>query len=204
MPRTLPTVDAMSASAKDVPLLEDQILHAFARSEFPVGWKQEYMPRNGLNGLITAESIIREFSGYEDDETPVEGDLIRYILDSAKKVFAISLISGVGSYGLLKAMRTFRASGFTDNELPATSTNTQFPWSRLKWSDVKKHNFKDNQWKFLVPVFRENQVRVKIGNRHILPFKLVNHEKKEGTFSDVWEVSIHESHQDNPMRMVCC
>ncbi|KAL1882795.1 hypothetical protein Daus18300_000433 [Diaporthe australafricana] len=191
-----------TSSSDDEPVgLASEILGKFAHSEFPPGWKEMYMPEGGLDELITRRSIIREFYG-DENRKDVDESLIKFIRHSAKKVFAISLISNVESAKLRKAMKAFNASGFTDNKLPVDADDTTFPGPRLKWTAVQKKNFQDNQWRFLVPVFRENEVRLALGNRHILPFKLVGRERREGTFSDVWQVVIDKLHQETPMLML--
>lgn len=205
----------MSTSAENVDEmsrpLEDRILHRYAHSKFPSGWSQEYVPRNCLDEIITKSSIIQEFhrgsdlDGENKRVVDVDEDLIDFILHSAKKVFAISLISGVVTSELQQTMKVFKASGFGDDKLPISFMDSKRPpWLHLKHqlSNVRKHNFMGHQWKFLVPVFRDGQINVEIGSRTILPFKLVSDQKREGTFSDVWEVTVHKAHLENPMRKV--
>lgn len=193
-----------SSSSDDEPLgLGDEILNKFAHSEFPPGYKDMYMPEGGLDELITRHSIIREIYGNEDHKD-VDESLIKFIRQPAKKVFAISLLSGLESGKLRRAMRIFCESKFTDKQLPADANDTLFAGPRLKWNAVQKQAFQHHQWKFLVPVFQENEVRLALGNRYILPFKLVSNDRREGTFSDVWEVVVHKLHQKPPMLMVCC
>lgn len=192
-------------------ILEDQISHHFVTSEFPPGWTQKYMPRDCLNKLITKSTIIQELSRDDMDdwgepshrEVDVDEDLIKFIITSAKKLFAITLISGIASKRLHMVMKIFKASHYDDSKLPTSMDQSKPPWSHLsRWSNVVKGRFADNQWIFLAPVFREDQVRMELDNRHILPFKLASDQRREGNFSDVWEVTINKAHQERPMVIV--
>lgn len=186
-------------------LLEDQIVRNYVGAEFPPGWKQYYVPEGCLERLITKESITREFT--RNDETGgkkhVDEDLLDFILQSAKKLLAISLLTGVDTSNLHRAMKIFKSTGFKDTRLPIKSADTlEPPWSKLQWSIVKLGDFQEKQWRFLVPIFREDEIKLELENLHILPFTLAAKDKKEGTFSNVYEVQIHESHLQKPMRNV--
>lgn len=185
----------------DQPLLEDQIWDQFEENHFPYGWKQSYLPRGRLRELITRSSIIQEFTRGRD-RTPVDGSLIGFILTSAQKLLAITLIAGITSSRLHQTMIIFKRFNFTDGQLPVTSEDQRFPWPTLKWSVVEQRRFKDSQWMFLVRILRDDGAIKKIGNQEILPFRLVNEQQITGAFSDVWKVAIHEAHQERPMRMV--
>lgn len=186
-------------------ILSDQILDELVHSEFPSGWDQDYMPEGTLKDLITEKSIILEFSGdssfngqHNDDK-----DLLDFILSSARKVLATCLLAGVDSSNLHKAMMIFRSHAFDDKKLPIRSPRqVELPWSELSWSGVQLRNFEQHQWKFLVPVFRSDGMELKLEKTHILPFKLVSHDSKEGAFSNVWEVAVHDSHLKEPMLKV--
>lgn len=193
--------DLMSTSN----LLEDQIVGSYERAEFPPGWGQDYVPEGCLERLITKESIIREFTRKDESggEKNVDEDLPDYVLRSAKKLLAISLLNGVNTRDLHRAMNIFKSSGFDDAKLPVNSTNQlESPWSELQWSAVKLRDFKEKQWKFLVPIFREKEIKLELESLHILPFTLATKDTKQGTFGNVWEVTIHESHLEKPMRKV--
>lgn len=184
-------------------LLEDQIVGSYERSEFPPGWAQHYVPEGCLERLITKDSIIREFT--RDDESggekQVDEDLLDFILRSAQKLLAVSLLTGFNTSDLHRAMKIFKSSGFSDTKLPIKYTDRlESPWSELQWSAVKLGDFRNHQWKFLVPIFREDEIKLELESLHILPFTLATRDTKQGTFGDVWEVKIHESHLEKPMR----
>lgn len=193
--------------------LDDQITARLVDSVFPHGWDQNYMPEKRLDPLITRSSVLQEFSRSYDDESDgpgqtqvnVDESLMNFILDHGKKVFAISLISGVIARSLHKTMKRFQQSQFDDSRLPVAFMDpNKPPWCYLQrtWSAANRMGFEKNQWKFLVHVFDDNQVEVDLKKQHILPFTLISEKRKEGTFSDVWQVAIHEAHQKQPMRMV--
>lgn len=186
-------------------LLEDQIWQSFVRAEFPPGWPQDYVPEGCLSRLITRDSIIREFTrdGCSDDEHDIDEDLLNFILKSAQKLLAISLLANVDTKKLRQAMEEFKSCAFNDSKLPVKSLDPdQPPWSRLRWTPMKLNNFRKEQWKCFAPVFRVGEINLDLENLHILPFMLVSKEKKAGHFGNVWEVKIHESHLEKPMRKV--
>lgn len=194
-------------------ILEDRISYYFVNSEFPKGWMQKYMPNDRLNELITEDAIITEFSRLDEldnwgesshRQVVVDKDLLSFITTSAKKLFAIALDSGISSSRLHTVMKIFKAAGYGDSKLPASMDPSRPPWSHLynRLSMAVKDRFEDNQWKFLAPTFCEDQVTMELDRRHILPFKLINDQRREGNFSDVWEVAIDKAHQEKPM--VCC
>lgn len=160
------------------------------------------MPEGHLDQLITRDSITQALS---DDHAsgggrtgPGEEDLIKFILQSAKKLLAISLLSGLESSALRDAMELFKSNGFDDSsKLPIESLDAnRLPWSCPLWTPLRLKLFQATQWQFLVPVFRKSQIRQTLEAKRILPLSLVTRERKEGAFSDVWEVKIHEAHQE--------
>lgn len=187
-------------------LLADEISESLEPSTFPIGSVEHYMPEGHLERFITRDSITREFSrGWN----PGQGDhsidpaLIQFILESAKKVFAITLLSGIISKDLQITMDSLKSTPFKDIHLPIHNEDMEtLPWSRLAWAVANKKSFERKQWMFLAPVFYRNHLKIEIKSPSILPFALVPGKRRQGTFSDVWEVAIHECHQENPMRKV--
>lgn len=189
--------------------LGDQIMEALVVSTFPPGSHQVYMPEGHLDQLITEQSIIGELAGMFNLSSQKQADvhinesLIEYILKSATKVFAISLICGVEAGALRKAMEVFKSNGFDDGNLPVKFTDSgETPWSQLHWPSLVTHKFRQRQWMFLVPVFRRGMLDVNLEPHHILPFALAPSEKPEGRSHNLWEVTVHEAHQEEPMRKV--
>ncbi|KAL2280883.1 hypothetical protein FJTKL_12195 [Diaporthe vaccinii] len=182
-------------------------MEALVVSTFPPGSHQVYMPEGHLDQLITEQSIIGELAGMFNLSSQKQADahinegLIEYILKSATKVFAISLICGVEAGALRKAMEVFKSNGFDDGNLPVKFTDSgETPWSQLYWPSLVTHKFRQRQWMFLVPVFRRGMLDVDLEPHHILPFALAANEKPEGRSHNLWEVTVHEAHQEEPMR----
>ncbi|KUI69597.1 Serine/threonine-protein kinase DCLK3 [Cytospora mali] len=185
-------------------LLADQVLEEIEKSNFPPGPPREYVPEGVLDKLITRNSLCQEFSENSalGREHHVDEDLLNFILGSAKKVLAISLLAGVESKELHDAMKEFKSSLFQDNWLPIYSTDEKkLPWSNLSWSSVKRKHFLDNQWKFLAPIFRKNQLMYEFESLQVFPSKFTTDTKQKiGGFGAVYEVTIHESHLEEPIR----
>ncbi|KAL1880027.1 hypothetical protein Daus18300_001390 [Diaporthe australafricana] len=188
-------------------LLADEITESLEPSTFPIGSVDHYMPEGHLERFITTDSIVREFSRGWD---PRQGDhsvdpaLIQFILESAKKVFAIILLSGIMSKDLRITMESLKSFDFKDIHLPIHNEDMEtLSWSRNvrpAWAVANKKDFERKQWMFLAPVFLKNHLKMEIDSPSILPFALVSGKRRQGTFSDVWEVAIHEFHQEEPMR----
>lgn len=190
--------------------LGDQIMEGLVVSTFPPGSHQVYMPEGYLDQLITEQSIIGELAGMfsrmsqEQTDTRVDEGLIEFILKLAKKVFALSLICGVEAGALHEAMKIFKSTNFGDDNLPLKFTDSdKTPWSLLRWPELVTHKFRQRQWMFLVPVFRRAMLNVNLEPHHILPFALASNERPEGRSHNLWEVTVHEDHQEEPMRKVC-
>lgn len=186
--------------------LGDQIMEELVVSTFPPGSHQVYMPEGHLDQLITEQSIIGELAGMfnlssqEQIDMHVDEDLIEYILKSAKKVFALSLICGIEAGALHKAVKIFKSTDFDDGSLPVKFTDSgETPWSQLQWPELVTHKFRQRQWMFLVPVFHRGVLDVDLEPHHILPFALASNEKPEGRSHNMWEVTVHEAHQEEPM-----
>lgn len=189
--------------------LGDQIMEALVVSTFPPGSHQAYMPEGHLGQLITEQSVIGELTGMFDlssnEQTDIHVDegLIDYILKSAEKVLAISLICGVEAGSLHEAMKTFQSASFDDDSLPIQSTDPrETPWSQLQWTELVAHKFRQRQRMFLVPVFRRGVLNVDLEPLHILPFALAANEKPEGRSHNLWQVTVQEAHQEEAMRKV--
>lgn len=190
--------------------LGDQIMEGLVVSTFPPGSHQVYMPEGYLDQLITEQSIIGELAGMfslspeEQTDTHVDESLIEYILKLAKKVFALSLICGIEAEALHEAMKIFKSTDFDDGSLPVKFTDSdEDPWAQLRWPELVTHKFRQRQWMFLVPIFLRGMLNVNLEPHHILPFALAPNEKPEGRSHNMWEVTVHEAHQEEPVRKVC-
>jgi hypothetical protein len=192
------TSSERSYSPKDSDSLETRILRAYTRSIFD-DRPQDFLPESYIAELITKETIIEKLNN--DDFDPSHGknhELVSFILESANRVFAITVMCGCrGSY-LHKVMRQFKQYNFQDASLPLKSdTLSVLPcFDNRYWNVLEKRRFLDVQWTFLAPVFsRKEFFRLELESEHILPFTFVSKETKEGAFSQVPQITIHPSHQ---------
>lgn len=176
--------------------LEDLIASSYVASKFPDDREQDFIPSGLVNQIVTRNSITEELGTAEDD-------LISFILKSAKKLFTISLICGLNGPKLQKAMVYFKNSCAVDGRLPVDIPldGTPHPWfPSTLWSKLRKTEFLKKQWMLLAPVFPAGFVKLKLKQEHIFPFTFVDKETKEGTFGAVYQVTIHEAHQEEPLR----
>lgn len=202
------------ASNNHVPSLDYDVVKSYVTCKFPEEAPRIFMPESRLEELITKETIIQEFSAPSvasrirllKRSNPLDNDLLDFILKSAKRVFMISIICNVRSGDLKQAMSEFKAKSFGDKDLPIRLDDSQDEHPHLNsslWPLPKRMEFEQNQWRLLAPVFPpEYEEDLVLENEHILPFTYVGANKKEGTFGTVYEVSIHHSHQKEPMLKV--
>jgi hypothetical protein len=179
--------------------LQDRIVEGYETGRFD-NTPQSFLPESRVAELITRISIVEELE-YEDSdlENGEDNDLIDFIVKYAKKVFAIALIIDVSGTTLRVAMRNFKDYNFQDESLPLSKDALPgLPFFAKKpWTRLKTHNFLRDQWIFLAPVFSKTKFKLDLEPEHILPFTWVSNEAKDGTFSQVFQVKIHESHQED-------
>jgi hypothetical protein len=198
---------------RENPKLSDRILDKYVWSKFDPEAKQ-FLPEGCIDELVTLESIIKEL--YEKDqlnpedldlqEGSVKKNFIDFVRGPAKKVFAITVVSGLRGRELGLAMRKFRSINFTDNSLPVKEGNAAqvacFGNTASPWSKTRIHNFCREQWRFLAPVFSQQKFTVNLEPPHILPFIEKDNLVKEGAFGQVFRVEIHPAHQKYPVLKV--
>jgi hypothetical protein len=188
--------------------LGDAIADKFEESRFPVGGSvQCFLPHGMLDILVTRASVASELE-ISDSKHLSDDDrhLLDFIIGKAKTVFAVSLLSGLkGTKQLRKAMAMFLEHGFGDASLPITMTDNELascPYFAKPWNKLKRMNFKREQWKLLAPVFPATSTRLDLEQDSIFPFTFVDEQSREGTFGNVYQVTIHPAHQEKPMLKV--
>lgn len=185
------------------PSLADQIIDHYEISAFDQP-AQVFLPQDCISKLITEDAVIKEFE--EEDagdtrfefETTKDQKLVAFILKHAKKVFATAVVCDISGNELYKVMGKFKEGNFQDSSLPVKAgVLYELPCFSIKtWSNLKKLNFVSKQFVFLAPVFSRSEFKLELEPEHIFPFTWVSNEAKEGTFSQVFQVTIHDSHQD--------
>lgn len=177
--------------------LADLVLGEFVATDFD-DRKDQFLPEGRLSVLVTEQSVRHELG--MDNADNLDVGLISWILDEAKKVFAITIIIGVK---LKRAMKAFHMLRFGDDMLPIEEPGLERSGNGAVskmfnphiWGKARKRAFYREQWSMLAPVFRRNQELTSLPAQSILPFTWVNKATSEGHFSRVFEVLLHPSHQ---------
>jgi hypothetical protein len=189
--------------------LGGQTVKMFKKSVFD---KQEFLPEGCINTLITKCAVIKELA-LTQEEMKKESNikLLNFILEEgARKIFAITLCAGLGGQDLRKAMTQFRKKNFGDASLPITEeTRHKVPFfgnedtpPKSPWDTVKTRLFCNQQWAFLAPVFSNESLNLRLHADDILPFTCKDDDVKSGAFGEVHQVTVHPSHQKNPVLTV--
>ncbi|EQB54101.1 hypothetical protein CGLO_06102 [Colletotrichum gloeosporioides Cg-14] len=197
--------------SEDSPL-GDRLMDPLEKSVFDT--RKDFLPEGCLQKIVSRKAIQFELFGKKDVLHPDEESLVNFIDRRAKKVFATAYVAlGSGGHSLLVTMSYFRSLNFIDESLPMknfrneSKRNTQaevpYPFNRDQgksflriWPKLKVRNFYQTQWMFLAPVFSKDYHHHILSIDIVLPFVWVNHVIKGGRFSKVYEVEIHESHQE--------
>lgn len=171
--------------------------------------RKRYVPESRIHELITENNIKAELNRLE---IRVTTELMNFVLENAKRLFAILVYSN-----MTKKITGCCEHKFMDGHLPVigpdahngyrfSSLSEQQPFgvsiddaSVALWEWDKADfqvDFYENQWLFVVPVFNRTRYRYKFHREHILPFVSVGTEKeRSGGFSRVSPVTIHPAHQ---------
>ncbi|KAI1275714.1 acyl transferase/acyl hydrolase/lysophospholipase [Xylaria sp. FL0933] len=176
-------------------------------SKFPVGiGVRQFLPEGRLDRLITRVSVVSAIGlpGNWEQVSPEGKKLVNFVVESAKKVFAITVTAGLGKDDseLHKIMHVFQAYGFGDASLPVKpeSWAPENPLVRdLRWRKVELQRFLNHQWTYLAPIFPETVWDTDLEPDCILPFTSVDSIATAGAFGSVYQVTVHPSHQEAPL-----
>lgn len=171
---------------------------------------RKYLPLNALETLITQQQIESELGKIEKDSPAAakkfdraeRAKLASWVLQNARRIFAIALQCDLKSDMLVYAMRLAKRHQFTDACLPAPEDpfNAPPPWpDRLHyriWDPVKLYSFNDKQWKFDAAVFDKDILYYDFPAQKIFPFKSIGAASEDGTFSRVYQVKVHDAHHN--------
>jgi hypothetical protein len=183
--------------------LSDDLFDNVATSNFDYA-PRPFWPEGTINDLIKRDVVRREL----DKANESYGDeLVDFILNRAKKLFAITTTVDSRPCWLLKVMKFFQSHDFGDSSLSAeiannggstinsTSLNKRLATLDPKlWRPAMRSKFCEAQWKALAPVFSTAKSNYDFGLNTILPFTEINRNIKSGAFSRVYKVSIHRDH----------
>ena len=175
---------------------------------------RKFVPEGKLDHVINRNSILAQM----DVERPSIEDesLVKFILEEAKKIFAISISIGLDETQLKKAMLLCKAKGFNDRRLLVSNTASvdglQLPQilasleasgstGRRIWTGKRIGDFCDEQWKFQAAVFSTANSNHDLPPYSILPFT-VKHAFDKGSFGQVNKIKIHPAHFVDPLNPV--
>jgi len=174
---------------------------------------RHYLPKNAIKEVIVQTAIEQELAKIEGCLTTqtVKWDrerrsrLATWIRVEAPKIFAITIQCDFEPYHLLLAMYNFQRRGITDEKLPLVDKSpSQYTFPPKIWNQLKIVNFRDNQWKCLAPVFVQQKYSYDLKAQCIFPFTSDGAVPKDGAFSSVYRVTIHEDHHEYPeIQQVC-
>ncbi|KAJ4377012.1 hypothetical protein N0V86_006451 [Didymella sp. IMI 355093] len=201
--------------------LVDKILDSLVLSNFHDPGR-DFLPHGCLNNLLTESAIATELHRFDTEvkrlsdakrnkiskmecDTNSREELAVWIAQQAPRTFAIALQCEPNPVLLVAAMSFFRENGFDDESLPLvdlTPSAETFPKGFLSksdlWTPVKLHNFREKQWKCLVPVFSSGKYTHNLEHdNYIFPFTKVNENPKIGAFGFVHKVRVHRDHQNS-------
>ncbi|EYB26011.1 hypothetical protein FG05_02152 [Fusarium graminearum] len=177
----------------------------------------EFMPEGRLDQqIITETSILWTLYKYPERPTGAIPDPVdkamRFILDDAKKIFAIFVhikISGTKLYALMVFLMENKIDDtslpfkekhlrFLPTSQPEKDTKLMWPnHEEIKWTEDDDSDFIEHQWKFCAAVFSANVINHDIESDAILPFtKKYAASADEGAFGQVMKYEIYDSHLD--------
>lgn len=191
--------------------LEDRIRARSLKSSYD---GKDFLPQDAIEALTSPE-IVR-FHLQAKLETLATTDdhslqpLVNYVInpnDPGKKLFLILAFCEE-----LEKLSAFQDAGFRDKHLPIAiernpairdrycynvrSMNTNDFWEVFSgWKTKDLEDFNAKQWRFLAPVFTPTTFDYHLSQDCPLPIlERIGHQKG-GHFSTVFEVKIHEAHQ---------
>ncbi|RYP56628.1 hypothetical protein DL769_009898 [Monosporascus sp. CRB-8-3] len=168
--------------------------------------ERSFLPNGSLDTLVTREAVLSGLGGYQDGDA----ELVRFVLQEAKKVFAIMVHWDFNCTELRKATGLFKRFKIYDEKLPMEQpapneengkftvekykTPLQPPFQDTFWTVQKVNNFWNSQWHFLAPTFSDDTHCLELPPETILPITSKHPVVKEGAFSQVFQVTVHPAH----------
>ncbi|KAK0624149.1 heterokaryon incompatibility protein-domain-containing protein [Immersiella caudata] len=164
---------------------------------------KRFFPAGRVEQLLTINRIRAVLSSDPSD------DLVTFVSQYARRIF-LALVCGDASVkDLVCLMRSCQEHGMIDDKLPVQpmscigrgDTGKCFPehepclnvFHDSKWEDVM-FRFRDDQCIFAPPVFSDQKFRYDLTAECILPFTSRGSGERDGHFSTVSEVILHQDH----------
>ncbi|KAF2849504.1 hypothetical protein T440DRAFT_398982, partial [Plenodomus tracheiphilus IPT5] len=200
--------DFLASSSQDHSL-ESAIIENSVAATFhdPV---RKYLPERSIASIITKGAIEKEFMKIEpmsDNslqryDKRYRAELATWTEANARKVFATMISCQLPANHLLLSMILCRRGNFQDRDLPLEHPDNIPPPTKIFrdqiWTTGRLDAFHRCQWRFLAPVFIRNTYDYDLSADCIFPFSSDGAVNKDGAFSSVYRVSIHQDHQDHP------
>ncbi|KAK1749398.1 hypothetical protein QBC47DRAFT_151925 [Echria macrotheca] len=163
-----------------------------------------YWPEDVIETLVNEEQVRWELG---QAKKRFKEELVQFILEDARKLFAIAAVVESNRDWLLQAMEFFRKHDrFRDKNLSAEVgepprclvTDELIRMDSELWKRDKARKICEQQWVALAPVLSTEKANYDFDHRARLPFKTVSHVAMGGTFSIVHKVEIHRDHLKDP------
>lgn len=183
--------------------LAERILEHYAEDVFDVP-ARHFFPRDCISKLITKAAIVAEMQEDDRESTKLDvnivkdQELVEFIFNPAKRIFAIVALCGFEGNALRRVMQDFKNNNFHDDLLPLKEEMlSRLPgFSDTRGSRLKSNNFLTHQFELLAPVFKKSSFGLDLEPRHIFPFIWVSDQAKYGNLSMVRQIKIHSAHHD--------
>ncbi|KAF4892491.1 Aurora/IPL1-related protein kinase 2 [Colletotrichum fructicola] len=104
---------------KSNPRLSDDIMAHYRRSAFEKS-TSSFLPEGDIAGLVTDKTVMKAlgWKRQRPRECPKSQDMLRFILEEARKTFAITSLTGLTGKELLEAMGILKDASISDSCLP--------------------------------------------------------------------------------------
>lgn len=155
-----------------------------------------FIPENLFKSLLTDERICGHFdstTSLQAIEEPKKQASLQAVLKDGRRTFAVLVLISCESVILEFMERDPMREGWTiDSDLPYSDDSLASIFPPIMARFAKK--FQREQWKLLVPVFREDTLHRFFSQQTIFPFKYDGYHESGG-FGDVFLVELLASHQ---------
>lgn len=211
--------DSSTSDSDDADQLSNTLITSMVKSSFEKT-PHKFVPQKALDKIITRDSVLKAMKitrpTKEDDE------LVEFVLNKAKAIFATAADSEFKSKSLKKVMELFQKNNFDDRKLPIEKWSSdefydnpakgiRHPFASMDkltkngygkmWTLRKIYEFQEAQSKFLVPIFSTAESNYDLGELTV-PFVGKHTRHSEGAFGIVSKYEIHCDHIKDPSRPV--
>jgi hypothetical protein len=160
----------------------------------------KFFPEDQYSEVLTSDGIATYLWRETDPQVAASDagvELVRWIHEKAKRVFAIVAVLKLSSSATVTSMRDFKNGVLDDAKLPIPEYDTFSAPNYFDadiWDDLGLAHFHDYQWRFLAPIFAK-KYRYDLEPYSIFPFVEVDEAStRSGAFSSVYKVTIHDRH----------